>query len=292
MLRIDRGTYSLDPYEGTANLTRSRSLTLTPGADPIPRPIGLTVAILNLDRPDLIGPALDAMAQLAPALSARGWGFEVVVGDTGSSDPAVREHYAAAPSWLTVIDAQPYQFSRSNNQAVAAAPVSYDTVLLLNNDVLLPSATPILAMCDALATDPRVAVVGLCLQFPDGTVQHAGVDIVGDGFRRGLPWHPLAGSAYTPAPSPYPSVAVTGACLMIRRSVWDAVAGLDEAYESECQDVDLCLAVRRLGHEVVVVDAGPVVHLENATRGTDDGSLPDRRRFIRRWSSYVQVLSP
>ena len=79
---------------------------------------------------------------------------------------------------------------------------------------------------------------------------------------------------------------------MIRRSVWDAVAGLDEAYESECQDVDLCLAVRRLGHEVVVVDAGPVVHLENATRGTDDGSLPDRCRFIRRWSSYVQVLSP
>ena len=108
----------------------------------------------------------------------------------------------------------------------------------------------------------------------------------------GLPWHPLAGSPYRPGPSPYPGIAVTGACLMIRRTVWDEVGGLDEQYATECQDVDICLSVRRLGWEVQVVDAGPVVHLENATRAKDDGSLPDRRLFVRRWESFLEALRP
>ncbi len=292
MLRTNRGPYPLDPYAGTSNLERSRSIGLTPGAQDVTRPRGLTAVILNLDRPDLILPAIDRMAEVHDHLVAHNLGFELVIGDTGSADPEVLARYSDAPDWLTVVAELDYQFSRSNNESVTAAPVGFDHLMLLNNDVVLPSAAPVVELMRVLDEDPAAAVAGLCLQFPDGTVQHAGVDIVGQGFRRGLPWHPLAGSVYRPGPARYPALAVTGACLMIRRSVWDAVGGLDEQYTTECQDVDLCLAVRRLGWGVHVVDAGRVVHYENATRDKDDGSLADRRLFVRRWGSFLEALRP
>jgi GT2 family glycosyltransferase len=76
---------------------------------------------------------------------------------------------------------------------------------------------------------------------------------------------------------------------MIRTGLWEALGGLDEAYESECQDIDLCLAAHRLGWDIEVLDEGPVVHLENATRPAGDESWPDRRLLFRRWESYLEA---
>jgi hypothetical protein len=281
----------LDPYEGTTNLARSRAVGRSPGAPVRARQRGLTVVILTKDRSDLICPLLDRLAQVAEAFASSGWGFEVVIGDTGSTDAAVLDRYNDAPEWLNVVRDLSYQFSICNNAGVAAAPVGFDTVLLLNNDVVLPSPDPITHMFAELHGDAGLGVVGLRMLYPDGTVQHAGIDIVRSGFRRGLPWHPTGDREPGPRPDgSYPAIAVTGACLMVRRQIWDAVGGLDPAFSIECQDVDLCLTARRLGHGVAVVDAGPVVHLESATRGAGDESPDDRRLFLRRWSAYLEAI--
>jgi GT2 family glycosyltransferase len=284
----------LDPYEGASNQERAGRIDGEPAVGPQKRPAGLTVAVLNLDRPDLILPMLDTLGDAAAAFVARGLGFEVVVGDTGSRDAEVLRRYTAKDPWLTVLPNLDYHFSRCCNACVASAPVGYDAVLLLNNDVILPSPEPLLAMYQQLLDRPEVAVVGVQLLYPDGSVQHCGVDIVRTGFRRGLPWHPHRGAAPSPSSvstvSVHRAIAVTGACLMVRRSMWDVLGGLDEEYFIECQDVDLCLAARRLGYEVSVVAAGDVLHLEGATRGDEcTAHLPDRRTFLRRWSAFLEA---
>lgn len=282
---------SFSPYGGTDNLTRSSAISTGPGSTPRDRPAGLTVAVLTRDRPDLLLPLMADLDTVVRQLGSQGLGAEVVIGDTGSRDPDVLAAYAEAPPEVTVVPDMVYHFSANNNALVRSAPVGFDTLLLLNNDVHLGGAVAVTAMLAALA-EPETGIVGLRMTFPDGSVQHEGIELVPNGFRRGLPWHPGRGEVYRPGPPRYRAAAVTGACLMIRRSLWDCLGGLDEQYERECQDVDLCFAARRSGWGITVVDAGPIVHLENATRGMGDGSITDRRLFLRRWRTFTTAVRP
>ena len=83
---------------------------------------------------------------------------------------------------------------------------------------------------------------------------------------------------------------MTGAFLMIDSDLFARVGGFDEEYEAECQDIDLCLRVRRLGVKCRVLDAGRLVHIENATRPKGEENWSDRALFLRRWSSYIETL--
>ena len=276
-------------YAGTTNLQRAEAIAVsTPVPPPATRP-GLAVAILNLDRPDLLLPLLDTLSGGPAAFSAVGMDFQVLVGDTGSTDAAVLERYAQAAEepWLHVVTDMTYQFSRCNNELLAQA-ADVDRYLLLNNDVVLPGIEPLVAMAQHFDTHERVGVVGLRLDFPDGTVQHAGIDFFAEGDHAGLPYHPGGGSASDHRPGrAMDLMATTGAALMTRADLWWLIGGLDEAYEAECQDVDYCLAARRLGATVKVLDAGPVVHLESATRDPGSHNLADRRLLLRRWRSFL-----
>lgn len=276
-------------YADTTNLQRAEAISTSAPEPPRATRPGLAVAILNLDRPDLLIPLLDVLAEGPAAFAAAGMDFQVLVGDTGSTDPAVLDRYAQAEGepWLYVHTGMTYQFSRCNNELLAAA-TDVDRYLLLNNDVVLPSVEPLLAMAHHFDTHERVGVVGLRLDFPDGTVQHAGIDFFADGEFAGLPYHPGGGSTSEHRPGrAMDLMATTGAALMTRADLWWLIGGLDEAYEAECQDVDYCLAARRLGATVKVLDAGPVVHLESATRDPGSHHVADRRLLLRRWRSFL-----
>lgn len=278
-------------YADTSNLDRAEAITTT-APQPVPphRP-GLAVAILNLDRSDLLLPLLDVLAEGPAAFAAVGMEFQVLVGDTGSTDAAVLERYARAAEepWLQVRTGMTYQFSRCNNQLLAEA-ANLDRYLLLNNDVVLPSIDPLLEMAQHFDSHERVGVVGIRLDFPDGTVQHAGIDFFPDGEFARLPYHPGGGTNSDHRPGrAMDLMATTGAALMTRADLWWRIGGLDEAYEAECQDVDFCLAARRLGATVKVLDAGPVVHLESATRDQGAHNVADRRLFLRRWRSFLDA---
>lgn len=250
---------------------------------------GISVVVLNLDKPELIGPLVQRLSDARGALAEQGLGLQLLIGDTGSTNPDTLRIYREAPDFCEVVAASPYQFSRSNNTA-ARDRVAHDRLILLNNDVLLPSADPLLAMSHALDDEPEVGIVGLFLDFPDGSVQHLGVDVFRVGELRGFPYHPQARTRPGHLPGRvWPALAVTGAALMVRSRLWQEIGGLDEAYEREAQDIDFCLRARRLGHEVRMVDAGPVVHLENATRKKGEESWPDRRLYMRRWQSFVEA---
>jgi GT2 family glycosyltransferase len=276
-------------YAGTNNLQRARDVaTDMPTAIPPTSP-GLVVAVLTLDRPDLMLPLLEVLATGPQVFAEAGLDFHVVVGDTGSTDPTVLAAYTREEPWLTVTADLAYHFSACNNQVVAGAP-SLDRIMLLNNDVKLPNVSVLLAMAREFDANERLGVVGLRLDFPDGTVQHNGIEFFTDGPHAYLPFHPYGGQEVAHSAGRSRDVlAVTGAALMARADVWQRLGGLDERFHREGQDVDFCLAARRLGTTVRVLDAGPVVHLESATRGPEDHDPEDRALLQRRWRSFLRA---
>jgi GT2 family glycosyltransferase len=251
---------------------------------------GVSVLILNLDKPELILPLIDRLAEEQRAFAARGLRLQVIVGDTGSKDERVVQRLGSLPPDMLVQLGLKYHFSRCNNTITHLA--ACDTLLFLNNDVIFPEGRAcILEMYDLLHARPDRGIVGCCLFYEDRLVQHMGVDFLRDAAVRGLCFHPqvrtkvdaqtLRGAWRVPA--------VTGACLMIRHGLYAEVGGMDEAYAAECQDIALCLAVDRLGYETYIAYAGEVLHLENATRPKGEENWPDRQRFLRRWGGYIEA---
>jgi GT2 family glycosyltransferase len=126
------------------------------------------------------------------------------------------------------------------------------------------------------AIQPEIGAVGAKLYFPDKTIQHAGV-ILGLG---GLPG--VAGHAYKGRPRGYPGQAsrallaqnvsaVTAACLLVRRKVFEEVGGMDEQdLPIAFNDIDLCLRIREKGYRNVFTPFAELYHYESSSRGYED----------------------
>ncbi|MCR9257264.1 MAG: glycosyltransferase [Alphaproteobacteria bacterium] len=280
----------LNPYASLDNLARAdavRGARPSRGRQSAETP-GLSVVILNLDKPELLLPLIEGLDVCAAPFRKAGLDFEVIVGDTGSSDPRVLALYDAPPPWLRIVRGLAYHFSRCNND-VFFAEARHDHTLFLNNDVIFKDSPEALWRMDqALRTDPGLGAVGPVMFFEDGLVQHAGIDVFRHGPLTGFCFHPHSRSELPSLRRPaWSCPAVTGACLMIRSALFEQIGGFDEGYRTEAQDVALCLAARRLGYNVQVLDLGRILHLENATRTKGSEDWEDRQRFMRRWSGYI-----
>ena len=234
----------------------------------------LSVLILSRDKPEYILPLLAALAPLP---------VEVIVGDTGSTDPRVAEGYRAHAGRARVIDGLAYHFSKNNNQLARAA--TRPLLLFLNNDIQFSDAAGSLSAMAAALAD--AAIIGPRLAYPDGSLQHGGIDLIRTGDRAGTPHHPGHGGRMGawPAGARLALPAVTGAALLIRAADFRRLGGFDEAYARECQDVALCLMARRLGLTVEVVEAGAITHIENGTRPRGEAELADRARLLRHFGA-------
>lgn len=279
----------LDPYAGTTNLMRSRELDVgskSPGRTARNR--GLSVIVLNLDAPKLLSSVLGGFQDALREFSSRGISVELLVGDTGSTDHTVLQLMHEPPEGVAFVRGLSYHFSSNNNVLVGRS--QHQSLLFLNNDVLInENAT---ALVDAYKLHISTGdIASVALDFEDARVQHAGVDFLRDERFFGLPFHPGAHEiAAHEVGRSFRSPAVTGAFLIIDADLFIDLGGFDEKYESECQDIDLCLKAHRVGVGCRVLDVGPLVHLENATRPKGEENWSDRRRFIRRWSSYIETL--
>ena len=147
-----------------------------------------------------------------------------------------------------------------------------------------------------------VGAVGAKLYYPDHTIQHAGIVI-------GLGAHRTAGHVhYRVAQNNLGYMgrlcyaqdfsAVTGACLMIRKALYDAENGLDESFAIALNDVDLCLRLRKRGLWIVWNPYCELVHYESASRGADLSGDNARRydeeseRFRKRWHEVTEKGDP
>jgi GT2 family glycosyltransferase/glycosyltransferase involved in cell wall biosynthesis len=236
-----------------------------------------SVVIPVFNRSDLTRQCLDTL--LADEIETS---HEIIVVDDASTDrtPGALAGYGDA---VRVVRHETNTgFATSCNDGAAAAAGEY--LVFLNNDTL-----PLKGWLDALVRyadrEPKAAVVGSKLLFPDNTVQHAGVSITEDLNPRHI---------YAGFPADHPAVnksrrfpIVTAGCALFRRRPFEEAGGFDDAFENGFEDVDLCLRLGELGHEVHYCHEAVLYHLEKATRDPRDDPT-NHLLYRRRWAHKVQ----
>jgi GT2 family glycosyltransferase len=159
-----------------------------------------------------------------------------------------------------------FNFSAINNFGASEARGEY--LLFLNNDTQVLEPDWLRAMLEQ-AQRPEVGAVGARLHYPDGRMQHAGLVLgiggVADHAFRGLPAD--ASSYFNLATVVRNVSAVTAACMMMSRRVFEEVGGFDERLEVALNDVDLCLRLRQRGYLIVYTPRAHLYHHESGTRG-------------------------
>lgn len=164
---------------------------------------------------------------------------------------------------------EPFNWSRANNMAVGSTDA--DQILFLNNDTeMLTSGWN--SHIDRELARAEIGGLGARLLYPDRTVQHAGVIF---GMGNGGPEHEGVGSGEADGGQDgrwlrrRSVAAVTGACLAMRRSVWDEVEGFDEALAVGFNDIDMALRIRSCGYRLLYVPELQLIHYESKTRGVN-----------------------
>ena len=213
--------------------------------------------------------------------------YELVIVDNGSRDPqavAYLASLASQPGIQVIRDDSPFNYSRLNNTAVTHC--RGEVLCLLNDDIEVITPNWLEEMV-AFAIKPDVGAVGARLWYPDGTLQHGGV-IIGAGG--------VAGHAHLRLPKGSPGYfgravlqqelsAVTGACLMVRRTVFAEVGGLDEQIAVAFNDIDFCLRLRGAGYRNIWTPFAELIHHESASRGPEDN--PEK---IARFQREVRLM--
>lgn len=223
--------------------------------------------------------------------------YEIIVIDNGSVKTetlAYFESLKSEPRIRVMRDDSPFNYSALNNRAAAIATGEY--LCLLNNDIEIISAEWLNELV-GLASQPGNGAVGAALWYPNDTLQHGGV-VIGLG---GVAGHmhtmlPRGSFGYfCRATAAQNLSAVTAACLVIRKSIYMEVGGLDEELSVAFNDVDFCLRVREAGYRNVWTPYAELYHHESATRGSDMD--PDKyQRFVgevrwmeKRWGAHLEL---
>lgn len=210
--------------------------------------------------------------------------FEVIVIENNSTDPETFAYYQKAQQCYDGLQVVTYpkkgfNFSGINNFGRKYATGDY--LLLLNNDVEVRNADWLTELLRQCAHPGGAAICGAELFYPDETLQHAGV-ITGLGGYAGHShkYKKAGGSGYMfRAATVQDFSAVTGACLLVKTSVWDEMGGLDEAFAVAFNDVDFCLRVREAGYRIVWTPYAQLTHYESKSRGGDEKDPVKARRF-------------
>jgi len=197
--------------------------------------------------------------------------FEVVIVDNGSDDPATLEWLAGLDSrrFRVLRDDGAFNFSRLNNRAAQIA--EGEVLCLLNNDIEIVDPGWLTAMVQQ-ALRPEVGAVGAQLLYPDGRIQHAGVvlGICGGAAHAHRFLRPDDLGYFRRHALPQFVSAVTAACLVVRRSRFEAVGGLDEErFAVAFNDVDFCMRLNARGWQSLYEPRARLIHHESVSRGFD-----------------------
>ena len=228
--------------------------------------------------------------------------YEIVVVENNSETKEIKDYYELLkddPREKVVTYTGSFNYSAINNFGVKETNGEY--ILLLNNDTQVITVNWMEEML-MYAQREDVGAVGAKLYYGDKTIQHAGVVI-------GLGAHRTAGHTHYKQHREnlgymgrlcyaQDVTAVTGACLLVKKSLFEKVGGLDESFAISLNDVDFCLKLRKLGLLNVFTPFAELYHFESISRGLDDqGEKAERynresAHFRDKWKKELQQGDP
>lgn len=228
--------------------------------------------------------------------------FEIIVVENNSETAEIQKYYEELKQneKVKIITYHgPFNYSAINNLGAEKAEGEY--LLLLNNDTQVITVNWMEELLMYAQRDD-VGAVGAKLYYGDKTIQHAGVVL-------GLGAHRTAGHShymqhrenlgymgrlcYTQNVS-----AVTGACLMVSKELFEKAGGLEESFAVSLNDVDFCIKLREMGYLNVFTPFAELFHFESASRGLDDkGEKAERyneesARFREKWKEVLAKGDP
>ena len=228
----------------------------------------VSIIIPNKDHVDDLSRCVESIINLSTYDN-----YEIVIVENNSETAEIRTYYeeiSRHPRVQVVEYKGDFNYSKINNFGVQYAKGEY--LLLLNNDteVITPDWMEELLM---YAMRKDVGVVGAKLYYPDKTIQHAGIVI-------GLGAHRTAGHTHYRIPEANVGymgrlcyaqdvTAVTGACMMVSKALYEELGGLDESFTVALNDVDFCLRVREKGLLNIFTPFAELYHYESKSRGSD-----------------------
>lgn len=262
---------------------------------PDPEPL-ISVIIPNKDHTEDLDKCLRSILE-----KSRYPSVEFIIVENNSTEEKTFAYYrkleASHPNIRVVRWEGAFNYSKINNFGVQYAKGEY--LLFLNNDTEIRNPDCLEELLGPCLRD-EVEAVGARLYYGDGTIQHAGV-VIGFGG--------IAGHAFVGAPgndNGYFSriicaadvSAVTAACMMVKRRIFEAVGGFDEELAVAFNDIDFCLKIRSLGGLIVYNPYAEAYHYESRSRGYEDTPEKIARfhreadEFLRRWPDILQEGDP
>ena len=193
--------------------------------------------------------------------------YEILIVDNGSQVQETLAYLATLPHDVMRDDMSdaPFNFARVCNQAAIQA--RGEQLLFLNNDMEVITPEWLEALLEH-AQRPEVGAVGAQLLYADLTLQHAGVVLgVRDIASHAHKYQPLSQLGYQAFPHLIRNYsAVTAACLMLRKAVYEEVGGMNEDLAVTFNDVDLCLRLQQQGYRIVYTPYAKLYHYESKSR--------------------------
>jgi len=229
------------------------------------------IIILNWNGKELLKDCLSSIFKLTDYPN-----YKVIVVDNGSTDGSVEFVKKNFPKADVLALDKNYGFSKGNNIGIKYALKKYKPkyILLLNNDTKIIQKDWLTKLVETAESDEKIGIVGPKLIYPDGRIQHAGIDIK-NLKHRGI---------YEPK-SMYTKIegidAVTGTCLLISLKTISKIGCLDEVYSPfSFEDVDFCLRAKRQGFKIIFNGKVVLIHREGVS--TRKKMSAERSYFILR----------
>lgn len=258
----------------------------------VDNPPKVSIVIPTKDHVDVLSRCLESV--LSKTTYQR---YDITLVENNSVEDCTFEYYQSVQKRYSNVSVVTWPGTGFNYSAICnfgAAHSDGELILFLNNDTEVIVSKWLESMVGFFAR-PEVGVVGAKLLYHDGLVQHGGVWASMDQcgyFGELLPGND---SGYMDTLQ-YPTdcAAVTGACQMIRRDLFDQVGGLDESLAVVLNDVDLCLKADRKGYLVVFDPQAVLYHNEHTSRGRDEQdvdkelrAIEEQSRFYAKWNKYL-----
>lgn len=249
----------------------------------------VSIIIPTRDRIDLLSVCIDSI-RTRSTYSA----IEIIVVDNGSTEAKTSEYlnFLQAEGVKVIRSDEPFNFSRLNN--LGAREATGEILCLMNNDIEITVPEWLDEMV-SYACRSEIGCVGTRLLYPNNSLQHGGV-ILGIGGVAGHSHKHVSANEtgyFGRAVLHQSFSAVTAACLVVRKEVYNEVNGLDESFAIAFNDVDFCLRVRDAGYRNVWTPYAEMIHHESVSRGGEDNPEKIARfngevtRMIERWGDAL-----